>query len=290
MFASVRLRLLLTACLIAAPVLAHAQISSDMMVPLDAGFGPMNVSAPAIPAAQIIKEFTAKESEFRDAMNNYTYTRTVKMDTLNSDGKVTGQYYEVTNISFDPTGRRMPVVTYAPPSTIGNGGLILTEQDFSDIVHRDPFVLTTEDAQQYNIAYVGRQRVDQVDTYVFNVWPKVIVKGHRYFQGRIWVDQKYLQIVVADGKNVPDDLRKGHENLFLPFITFYQQVDGKYWFPVWTHSDGVLHFTGGNGYMDQNVHLTSTITYSNYKQYHSSIKILFNGKMAPNSEPQKKPK
>jgi hypothetical protein len=109
------------------------------------------------------------------------------------------------------------------------------------------------------------------------VKPKVIEKNKRYFQGRIWVDQKDLQIVVTNGKNVPDDTRKGHEDLSPPFTTYREQIDGKYWFPVYTRGEGVLHFSGGNGYLSQEVHMRETLKYSNYKQFGSSVKITFDG-------------
>ena len=195
---------------------AHAQVSFTS-VPLDAGFGPLDTSAPPIPVPQLIQEFTAKETVFRNALNNYTYQRSVTVQTINDDGKVDGQYFDVTDIMFDPTGRRVEHVVDAPLSTLER--VTMSPADFSDIENRLPFVLTTEDAEQYNISYVGKQKIDQVDTYVFDVEPKTIEKNHRYFKGRIWVDQKDHQIVVTDGKNVPDDLRKGHENLSLPFIT-----------------------------------------------------------------------
>jgi hypothetical protein len=285
-----RFRLLLAAALIAAS--AHAQVSYSSM-PLDSGFGPLDTSAPSVPVPEIIKEFTAKESIFRAAMDNYTWERSVKVQTINDDGKVDGQYFQVTDISYGPDGRRIEDVAYAPPSTLER--VMMTPADFSDIEERLPFVLTAEDAAQYNITYVGKQQIDQVDTYVFDVVPKVIEKHKRYFQGRIWVDQRDHQIVVTDGKNVPDDLRKGHEDLSLPFITYRQQIDGKYWFPVYTHGDGVLHFTGGNGYMSDDVHMRETVKYTNYKQYHSTIRVLFqgqdisNGKQPAQQQPQTPP-
>lgn len=267
-----RFRLLAVAAVLAAS--AHAQVSYTSM-PLDSGFGPLDTSAPKIPAAQIIQEFTAKESVYRAALDNYTYERSVKVDTIDDDGKVDGQYYQVTDISFDPDGRRIEHVIEAPPTTLER--VMMSPADFSDIEERLPFVLTTEDAAQYNITYVGKQKIDEVETYVFDVTPKVIEKRMRYFQGRIWVDQQDLQIVVTNGKNVPDDLRKGHEDLSLPFITYRQQIDGKYWFPVYTHGDGVLHFSAGDGYLSQDVHMRETVKYTNYKQYRSTVRVLFQG-------------
>lgn len=269
---------------------AYAQVSYTSM-PLDAGFGPLDTSQPSIPVPQLIEEFTAKETMFRNALNNYTYQRSVKVQTINDDGKVDGQYFQVTNITFDTTGRRMEHVVEAPVSTLER--VTMSPADFSDIEERLPFVLTTEDAEQYNITYVGKQKIDQVETYVFDVSPKVIEKRHRYFEGRIWVDQRDHQIVVTDGKNVPDDLRKGHEDLSLPFITYRQQIDGKYWFPVYTHGDGVLHFTGGNGYMSEDVHMRETVKYTNYKRYGTTVQILYNGqevkKEQPGQQPQSQP-
>ncbi|HEV2464122.1 MAG TPA: hypothetical protein VGT04_09975 [Acidobacteriaceae bacterium] len=264
----------------AAGPLVHGQVSFTS-VPLPAGFGQLDTSAPPVPVPQLIKEFTEKESMYRDAMNDYTYERSVMVQTVNDDNKVDGQYFDVTDISYDPTGRKVEHVVDAPVNTLER--VIMTPADFSDIEHRLPFVLTTEDAAQYNITYVGKQRIDDVDTYVFNVEPKVIEKGHRYFDGRIWVDQQDHQIVVTDGKNVPDDLRKGHEDLSLPFITYRQQIDGKYWFPVYTHEDGELHFTG-DGYQD--VHLRETVKYTNYKRFRTSIRVLYGGQDITGKQPE----
>ena len=154
---------------------------------------------------------------------------------------------------------------------------MMSPADFSDIQQRLPFVLTTEDAAQYNVTYVGKQKVDDLETYVFDVAPKVIEKKHRYFQGKIWVDSQDFQIVVTDGKNVPDDTRKGHEDLSPPFVTYREEIDGKYWFPVYTKGDGILHFSGGSGYLSQDVHIREFVKYTDYKQFGSTVKITYGG-------------
>ncbi|MGB6973763.1 MAG: hypothetical protein WBD67_03675 [Terracidiphilus sp.] len=245
-------------------------------MPLDAGFGTMDISAPKIPAAQIIKEFAAKETEFRDALNNYTYRRIAKVETLDDDNKVDGEWYEVDDVIFDPSGKRIEKAVYAPESTLTRIGM--TESDFYDIEHGYPFVLTDDKVPEYNITYVGRQQVDEVDCYVFDVVPKVIEKGQRYLDGRIWVDATDLQIVVTDGRMVPDDTRKGHEDLHPPFMTWRQQVDGHYWFPVYTKAEGILHFSAGYGNLSEDIHIRDIIKYTDYKRYGSSSKIIFAGK------------
>jgi hypothetical protein len=281
---------------------AGAQVSNSSM-PLDEGFGPLDPNQPALPVAQIIQEFTAKESLFLQALNDYTWTRSVKVQSLDEDEHPNGQYYQVVDIYYSPEGKRMERVTDAPqgklfdttcsrdvesgaadttPPASGNGStcngeILMSEKDFSDIEERLPFVLTTQDAAQYDITYLGQQKVDQIDAWVFDVKPKAIQKNKRYFQGKIWVDQKQHQIVVTNGKNVPDDLRAGHEDLTLPFITYRQMVDGKYWFPVYTVGEATLHFQGGHGYLSQNARLRETVKYTNYHQFRTSIRVLYNG-------------
>lgn len=269
--------------LLPAPLSAQASYTS---MPLDQGFGPLDQSQPEIPVQQIVTEFTAKEAVFRKALDNYTWTRSVRVQTIDDDGKPDGQYYQVVDIAFDADEHRTERVLDAPANTLTR--VMMSPADFEDIEERLPFVLTTEDAPQYDITYVGKQKIDEIDTWVFDVKPKAIEKKHRYFQGRIWVDRKDHQIVVTNGKNVPDDVRPGHEDLSTPFVTYRQLVDGKYWFPVYTHGDGVLHFAAGHGYLSQDVRMRETLKYTNYHEFHTSIRVIYQGQDITGS-PQKQP-
>lgn len=251
-------------------------------MPLDSGFGPLENVPPALPPDQIIKAIAAKETLFKEARSHYTYRRAARVETINGDGKVDGQWYEVDDVTFVPGGGRTTKVVYAPPSTLK--GILMSESDLYDIEHGYPFVLTTADLPEYNVVYVGRQRIDQIDCYAFDVSPKVIEKHKRYLNGRIWVDAKDLQIVVTDGRMVPDDLKRGQQDLHPPFMTWRQQIDGEYWFPVYTVGEGILHFTGGNGYMDENVHVRDIVTYTDYKRFGSSSTILYNGQVLNNPD------
>ncbi len=255
-------------------------------MPLDSGFGSMDTSAPSTPADQIIQKFAAKESEFQDALNHYTYRRVARVQTIDDDSKVDGEYYEVDDVIFDPSGRRTEKVVFAPASTLQR--VMMSPSDFQDIQHGYPFVLTTQDVSQYNIKYIGKQKVDDVDCYVFDVAPKMIEKGKRYLDGRIWVDATDLQIVVTDGRMVPDDTRKGKEDLHPPFMTWRAQVDGHYWFPVYTKGEGVLHFSGGAGYASQDVHIRDVIKYTDYKRFGSTSKIIYDGQDISPDTPQNK--
>ena len=244
----------------------------------------MDTSAPSTPPEEIIKSFAAKESEYRHALDNYVYRRMVKVQTLDGNN-VDGEYQQVDDVSFDSTGRRMERVLFAPQSSLQR--IMMSPADFADIQQRLPFVLTSEDIGQYVVTYVGKEKVDELETYVFDVAPRVLEKGKRYFKGRIWVDKVDLQIVVTNGKNVPDDRRKGHEDLSPPFITYREQIDGKYWFPTYTKGEGTLHFSGGSGYMAQDVHIREIVKYTDYKQFKSTVKILYNGEEITPTAPGK---
>jgi hypothetical protein len=275
----------------AACALVAAAQSKDTFTPmaLDSGFGRMDISAPTVPPDQIIKQFAAKESEFQQALNHYTYRRIARVDTINDDNKVDGEWYEVDDVIFDLTGKRTEKVVYAPPNTLER--VQMSPSDLQDIQRGYPFVLTAEDIGQYDVKYVGRQKVDDLDCYVFDVSPKTIEKKKRYLLGRIWVDATDLQIVVTNGRMVPDDTRKGSEDLHPPFMTWRQQVDGHYWFPVYTKGEGILHFSGGYGYMAQDVHIRDIVKYSDYKQFGSTTKIIYDGQdiTTPDQKPPDAP-
>ena len=261
------------------------QKDSFTPMPLDSGFGRMDLSAPSIPADQIIKQFAAKETEFQEALNHYTYRRVARVQTIDDDNKVDGEWYEVDDVIFTSGGARTEKVVYAPASSLTR--VMMSPSDLQDIQHGYPFVLTTADLPQYDVKYVGRQKVDDLDCYVFDVAPKTIEKHKRYLDGRIWVDATDLQIVVTNGRMVPDDTKKGQEDLHPPFMTWRQQVDGHYWFPVYTKGEGVLHFTGGNGYMAQDVHIRDVVKYTDYKRFGSTTTIIYNGQdITNNGKPQ----
>ncbi|MEO6966572.1 MAG: hypothetical protein ABI076_11860, partial [Acidobacteriaceae bacterium] len=242
----------------------------------DADFGPLDPSQPVgITSQQIILRFAAKESQFKRALSDYTYRRTVKLDSIDSAGNIDGEYLQVDDIVFSPTGLKQEKVVYEPDNTLTRAAL--SPADFDDIEHRLPFTLTTEDVGKYHLTYVGKQRIDRVATYVFDVTPRHVEKGRRYFQGRIWVDASDFQIIVTRGKNIPDDTRVGQEDLSIPFTTYRQQIDGKYWFPVYTRAEGTLHFDDCKKCLPNDLHLRETVRYDAYKRFGSNVRIVYEG-------------
>ncbi|MGH9603826.1 MAG: hypothetical protein ACRD24_15710 [Terriglobales bacterium] len=251
--------------------------------------GTLDPAAPAgITPDQIIERFAAKEKEFKAARENYIFRQSVKVQTL--DGStVDGEYQMVVDISFDDKGKRVENVIFAPQSSLRR--ISMSPEDHADLENRVPFALSSDDIQQYNIGYIGQQRVDELDTFVFDVGPKVPEKGKRYFEGRIWVDKEDFQIVKTFGKNVPDvrAKKKGQqENLFPKFTTWREQIDGKYWFPTYSRADDTLNFESGD------IRMRMIVKYTNYQRFETGFKekVTFQGtevKSAPTPEQEKPP-
>jgi hypothetical protein len=256
------------------------------VMPALAQEGPLENTPPKdITPEEIIKRFAEKETEFAKARDNYTYRQDVRVQTLDGD-TVDGEYHEVFDVIFDDKGKRLENVVFAPQSSLTK--IYMSQEDMQDIRHMLPFVLTTEDLPEYNILYVGQQQEDELHCYVFDIAPKKIEGKKRYFQGRVWVDDRDLQIVKTYGKTVPDlcnnrpcnevKKRGDEENLFPKFTTWRQQIDGRYWFPVYTKADDELHFKLGD------VHIREVVKYEDYKRFGSNVKILYEGKEIPKSE------
>jgi hypothetical protein len=247
--------------------------------------GPLDKSEPkGITPEEIIKRFAAKEKEFKEARDQYTYRQDVTVQTVDGD-TVDGEYKQVFDITFDDQGHKLKNVVFAPQATLTRIGM--SQEDIDDIENRLPFVLTSDEILEYNALYVGMQQEDELHCYVFDIAPKEIVGKKRYFQGRIWVDDVDFQVVKTYGKTVPDiRKKKGNENLFPSFTTWRQRIDGKYWFPVYTKADDTLHFSGGLG----DVHIREIVKYKNYKKFGSKTRITFDGKELPPGEKKEEQK
>ncbi len=269
---------------IAAGLAAAAQPEAVAQDSAASGFGPLDTSAPkGITPEEIVKRFGEREAEFAQARDNYTFRQSVKVDTIDDDsGRVDGEYQQITDITFDKDGKREEHVIFAPQNTLQR--VMMSPTDFDEIEHRLPFILTTDDLPHYDVQYLGRQRVDELDTYVFQAGPKTIEKNHHYFQGKVWVDQQDFQIVLINGMTVPQDTRRGHEDLQPPFTTYYEQIDGKYWFPTYTKSEGTLHFQAQNGALSEDVHLRNIVRFTDYKQFRATARIIYNGQDITNQK------
>jgi hypothetical protein len=233
-------------------------------------------TSPEIPIEEVIRRFAAAESENKRARVNYSFKQDIDLLTFGDAGSISGRFKRVSEIILDDMGNRIERITYFPPST---AAVIVSKEDYQDMAGVQPFALSTEDLPKYDVKYHGKEKVDELNTYVFDVQPKRIVKGERYFQGRIWVDDLDLQIVKVAGQAVPlvDDQQFPH------FETYRENIDGRYWFPTYTYADDVLEFKKG-----PSVRIKMTIRYMDYKRFAGTIRVIDDDESGP-EETEKKP-
>lgn len=257
-------RLSLSYCVICLFLTSLPQGSLRAQGVCEAGNGPLSPALPeAITPAGIIREFSLKEAKFKAARDRYAFTLSITVQTLDNSNRVDGEYQQISAYQLNDVGKRVEKTTFAPQSTLWK--LSLSEDDLNDIRQRIPFPLTTEELPHFSITYVGRQRVDQLNTYVFDVLPKDAKKDTKVFEGRVWVDDLDLIIVKTCGKPREDlnaNFAKKNQMVSLTpvFVTYREQVDDQFWFPTYAKADELLRFPRGF------VHIREVVKYSDYKE------------------------
>ncbi len=231
--------------------------------------------AGALPPDEVIRRFTKKESELREIWKEYAYTQETTFRVLGPADTISGEFFQVSEFVFNDAGTRIERIIKAPPSTLDQAGLTMTPDDKNALLNIQPFSLTAEELPNFNVSYVGKEKVDDLTTYVFDVSPKVMsnqreldrmkkqkIEG-RYFQGKIWVDDQDLQIVKTAGKVVPE-----FEQRFPKFETYRENIDERFWLPTYTYGDDRLEFERSR------VHVRMVIKYKNYRRFTSDVKLL----------------
>src|SRR5205809_2777576 len=198
---------------------------------------PVMTGPAALSEAQIdniVRSFTAKETQFRRALNEYAFKRDALIQEIGMGGQVVGEYHRVSDFTFDDQGNRFEKIGFFPMATLQ--GVSITNEDLEDLGGVNPFALEAAKISQYNFKYVGKERIDELDLYVFDVAPKVMPDPkktkQRLFLGRVWVDDHDLQIVKTRGKGVPET----KTNKFPNVETYRELIDGHYWFPTYSYA------------------------------------------------------
>lgn len=232
---------------------------------------------PAEQIEKIVQTFAANESAFAKAREVYTYRQTAKIQEFDETGIPGGKWELVSDIIFEQNGRRTERIVRAPMATLQR--IMMSPEDEQDLRNVLPFVLTTEDIDNYYVRYLGRQNADEVPCYVFAVKPKKMEPGKRYFQGQVWVDDRDLMIVKSYGRST-GVLKKGNDQAFAKFETYREQIDGKYWFPTFTIANSTLHFKDSG-----DVRIKLTVRYDDYKRFKADTTITFGDEVKPDAQP-----
>jgi opacity protein-like surface antigen len=224
--------------------------------------------------ARIIRAFTQRETQFRKALNEYGFTRDAVIQTLAWGGQISGEYHRTSRFVFDDSGNRFEKILFFPIPTVK--AISVTPEDIEDLGGVQAFALEASKINEYDFAYIGKEKIDEVGTYVFDVTPKILSdqkrldalkkskSNERYFQGRIWVEDQDYQIVKARGKGVPE-----FDQRFPTFETYREQIDGKYWFPTYSYADDELTFKNGDS-----VHVRMRIKYTDFQLLKGKLTII----------------
>ena len=213
---------------------------------------------------RIIHAFTIKEAEFRRALNSYSFTRDALMQKIGMGGQVTGEYHRVSTFTFDDQGNRYEKISFFPMSSMPE----VTTEDIEDLGGVEPFALEPSKVGKYNIRYAGKEKIDELNLFIFDVSPKVMPDPkktkERLFSGRIWVDDQDLQIVKTRGKGVPET----KNNKFPTVETYREHIDGQYWFPTYSYADEELIFDNGGS-----IHIRMKVRYKDFTPTRATLKV-----------------
>lgn len=194
---------------------------------------------PPIPQQEIIRRFAANEDSARKVYDTYDFVQTIRIEEMTNPGgkfTVTGEEYT------RPDGQRFWRVVKPAEST-----LKLTHYSFEDvrtITTLPAFFLTSDQIANYDFLYAGQQKLDELNTYVFQVKPKQLSRTQRLFQGVVFVDDHDLAIVETYGKFVTELIDEGTKLPFSLFETYRENFQDKYWLPTYTTSDDYFGAAG----------------------------------------------
>jgi TonB family protein len=229
----------------------------------------------AAEAERIINSFTTKEAEFRRALNLYSFKRDAIVQSIGMGGQVVGEYHRVSSFTFDDQGNRFEKISFFPMPSMSE----ITQEDIDDLGGIEPFALEPSKISRYNIRYVGKEKIDELNLYVFDVAPKVLPDPkktkERLFVGRVWVDDEDLQIVKTKGKGVPET----KINKFPTVETYREHIDGRYWFPTYSYADEELIFDNGGS-----LHVRMKVRYSDFTPARATLKVTEVGESSSTSD------
>jgi hypothetical protein len=210
------------------------------------GTEPEPPAPPSLPVEEIIRRFSQKEDEYQKSRPNYGFRKSVRIQEFGPDGSAIGEFLRVTQYQKLADGRVAMKALEKPQSTLQGVYLALEDLDALDRIPAYP--LTSGQLAKYDLKFIGRELVDEVDCYIFQVKPKTVERAKAYFEGVVWVDAQYLEVVKTYGKFVTDqgDTRGIAQLPFSLFETYRENVDGKYWFPNYLRSDDTLHTKEGD--------------------------------------------
>jgi hypothetical protein len=187
---------------------------------------------PPIPEQEIIRKFAASEDVMKQKYESYDFTQTIRIEEMADPG---GKFSVTGEVFTRPDGQRFLRVAKQPESDLKVEHFSL--EDVRTIASMPLFSLTSQEIGNYNFKYAGQEKLDQLNTYIFQVKPKLLSRKQRYFEGVIWVDDRDFAIVKSYGRFVSELTGNGTSLPFTMFETYRENFQEKYWLPTYIRSD-----------------------------------------------------
>ncbi|MGH9805533.1 MAG: hypothetical protein ACRD4D_10215, partial [Candidatus Acidiferrales bacterium] len=214
--------------------------------------------APQQPLEEIVQRFAEKENAYAGAHGLYRYRLTVRVAELGEGNRVLGEFEQVGEVDFDPSGRRRMRLLENPRTDLIH--LSIPRVELTDLEFVPLFIARPENVPKYDITYLTRERVDEVETYLFRLQPKEVVRlPDELFEGIVYVDADQLDVVRAHGKLLP--VRGGgvFGDYFKTVELYREPVDGNL-FTTFVRADDVLSARG------ETVRIRLTLRFSNHER------------------------
>jgi hypothetical protein len=210
----------------------------------------------ALPA--LVQQVARHEDVTQRAYLSYTFHEETHIaEAPGADGR-DGEFSISGDVYSKPSGERYERISKHPVNTLQRA--TFPPEERQALARLPMFILTTAQLPNYDIAYEGDEKLDEIHTYILRVQPKQLERGTKRFDGVVWVDDRDLAVVKSYGRFVSDLIAEPSlDNPFTDFEIYRENVTSSYWFPTYIRSDSVLPVKDGE------IHLRLVIRSSNFQ-------------------------
>jgi hypothetical protein len=196
---------------------------------------------PPIPESEMLQRMAANEDVMKKEYSTYDFTQTVRIEELDNPA---GKFTVTGEVFTKQDGERFFRVVKQPESDLKQTHFTLA--DVRTIASFPVFNLTSDELQHYNFKYAGQEKLDEINTYIFQVKPKLLSRTRWYFEGVVWLEDRDYAIVKSYGRFISEIVGNGTKLPFTYFETFRGNFQEKYWLPTYTRSDEEIPLGEGN--------------------------------------------
>jgi hypothetical protein len=191
---------------------------------------------------EVIKRAAANEQKLRSVEKEFSYRQEILVQTFGEANTVNSQLHRISEWAYDNLGNRSEKIIEYPASPL-TAALGILQPDFKSLLGVDLFFLTTDSLSGYSIKFVSRQKIDDLNTYLFDIEPAdqknspKREKGDHPFKGKVWIDDQDFQIVSVQGRAVT---AKDEVARFPKFECYRENVESGVWLPSIVQARDVL--------------------------------------------------